>query len=115
MEINFLVKPTESSAELLEISAEPDLLPLVQLDLGDVAEGSRCAPAAREPASDAAPGVTPLVLRAARDRVEPGLVAVVAGPPDAVRGVGVHRGGGGDGWPAAVLVGEAILQDPVAL
>src|ERR1017187_5897293 len=47
--------------------------------------------------------------------VEPDLVAVVAGSPAGVGGVGVHRGGGADPWPAGFLERVPVLQDAVVL
>src|SRR5580704_8841034 len=102
-------------AQLAEIGSKPDSRPLVLLDLGDISECSRGAPAARKPAADAAPHIALRVRGPARHGVEPHLVAVVASSPDRVGSVGVHRRGPGDGGPAAVLVGVAILENPVAL
>src|SRR5262249_29772094 len=67
------------------------------------------------PAPDAAPDVPGLVGADVGHGVEPGLIAVVAGPPDRVRGIRVHRRGRRDGGPAGRLEGVAVLQDSPAL
>ncbi len=85
------------------------------LDLGDVLVGLRAEPAPGVPAPDAAPHVPGLVGADVRHRVEPGLVAVVARPPDRVRGVRVHRRGRRDRRPAGLLVRVPVLQDAPAL
>src|SRR5215813_15225487 len=72
-------------------------------------------PAAADPAADTAPGIARSVLTAPVQSVEPALVALEAGPPDCVGGVGVHRRGVRDAGPRGVLEGVAVLQDAEAL
>src|SRR6202007_2592114 len=94
---------------------QPDVLVQVALDPGDVLLGGRGVPAVGEPAADAAPHVAPVIVADVLAGVEPGLVAVVAGPPDGVGGVGVHGGGVTHRGPGALLAGVVVLQDAVAL
>src|SRR5207302_10646123 len=77
--------------------------------------GRRGVPAAGEPAADAAPGVSARVLAPAVHFVEPELVALVAGAPDRVGGVGVHRRRVPDPRPARLLERIPVLQDAPAL
>src|SRR5690348_4555727 len=99
------------SLRLLEVAGHPDFLLAVLLDPGDVLLGPGVMPPPGEPAADAAPGVALDVPLRFGDGVQPGFVAVEAGPPDRVGGVRVHRGGPDRGRERALLERVAVLQD----
>src|SRR5260370_21179713 len=105
----------KSRSGLLEVGLRPDPLAQVLAEPGDGLVGRRGMPAPGEPAPDAAPRVAGPVHAPGLPGVQPGLVPVIAGPPDGVGGVGVHRGRLGDPRPAGPLERVPVLQDAVTL
>src|SRR5260370_16612092 len=83
----------KSRSGLLEVGLRPDPLTQILPHPGDVLLGRRGVPAPGEPAPHAAPHVAGPVRAAVRHAVQPGLVPVVAGPPDGVGGVSVPPAG----------------------
>src|SRR5262250_727349 len=76
----------------LEVGALPDACSQVVPHRGRILIAAGDMPAAAEPAADAAPGVARSVSGPPIDAVQPRLIALEAGAPDRVGGVGVHGG-----------------------
>src|SRR6516225_416436 len=98
-----------------EAGLRPDPRVHEVLDRGDVFIGSGRVPAARVPAPHAAPDVSGVVRPAGGPVAQPDLIAVVAGPPDGVRDIDVHRGRCVKRRPGCLHEPVFVLHDAVAL